>query len=108
MLKAMPVRSLDKIYFPAAMTSGRKLALDAMALCASSTEPVACVAPEAAAGHSTTIRVVELIAKAKACLRPGNACTGATCPLVLGFFDRLPLARAEKGAGQLRQPKESR
>ncbi|MBC7710076.1 MAG: ATP-dependent DNA helicase, partial [Rhizobacter sp.] len=101
MLKAMPVRSLDKIYFLAAKTSGRKLALDAMALCASSTEPVACVAPEHAAGHCTTIRVVELIAKAKACLHPGNACTGATCPLALGFFDRLPLARAEWVAGNL-------
>ena len=99
MLKAMPVRSLDKIYFLAAKTSGRKLALDAMALCARTTEPVARATSDDAAEPSATIRVVELIAKAKACLHPGNACTGATCPLALGFFDRLPLARAEWVAG---------
>ena len=33
MLKAMPVRRLDKIYFLSAKRSGRKLALDALAMC---------------------------------------------------------------------------
>lgn len=94
MLKAMPVRKLDKIYFLSAKTSGRQLALDALALCET---PQAADPPFSTQrdDHTPPLRVVELIAKAKACLHPGQACTGATCPLALGFFDRLPSARVE-------------
>ena len=94
MLKAMPVRKLDKIYFLSAKSSGRLLATEALERCkggssADKSEPHAAAKPHA------VIRVVELIAKAKACLHPGKACTGSTCPLAAGFFDRLPIARAE-------------
>ena len=83
MLKAMPVRTLDKIYFLSAKTSGRKLALDALALCdsAQTVDPAALKERDA---NNFPLRVVELIAKSKACLHPGQACTGATCPLALG------------------------
>ena len=94
MLKAMPVRKLDKVYFLSAKSSGRLLSTEALARCkgassAAKDEPASAVEPHA------VIRVVELIAKAKACLYPGKACTGSTCPLAAGFFDRLPVARAE-------------
>lgn len=93
MLKAMPVRELDKVYFLSAKSSGRLLATEALARCkgtpcAGKNDPTD---PEQA--HAA-IRVVELVAKAKACLYPGQACTGSTCPLAAGFFDRLPDARA--------------
>ncbi len=98
MLKAMPVRMLDKVYFLAAKTSGRQLALDAMARCAG-TKAFVAGDPPGDAEQRSPVRVVELIAKSKACLYPGQACTGATCPLAAGFFDRLPMARAEWVAG---------
>lgn len=94
MLKAMPARKLDKVYFLSAKSSGRLLATEALARCngASDTDKSALPAEVKPYG---VIRVVELIAKAKACLHPGKACTGSTCPLAAGFFDRLPSARAE-------------
>ena len=94
MLKAMPVRKLDKIYFLSAKTSGRKLALDALAMC-QAPRRVDAITITGSDEHTPPLRVVELIAKSKACLHPGQACTGATCPLALGFFDRLPSARVE-------------
>ncbi len=94
MLKAMPVRTLDKIYFLSAKTSGRKLALDALAMCQAN-RPIDPITVTERDVHNPPLRVVELIAKAKACLHPGQACTGAKCPLALGFFDRLPSARVE-------------
>ena len=88
MLKAMPVRKLDKVYFLSAKSSGRLLATEALARCsAAKSDPT-----DSVQGHAA-IRVVELVAKAKACLYPGKACTGSTCPLAAGFFDRLPVAR---------------
>ena len=67
MLKAMPVRALDKIYFLSAKTSGRKLALDALALCQANPriDPIAVTDSD---GHNPPLRPVERIAKAKACL----------------------------------------
>ena len=94
MLKAMPVRKLDKVYFLSAKSSGRLLATEALARCKSASQTAKNEPPSAAEPHAV-IRVVELIAKAKACLHPGKACTGSTCPLAAGFFDRLPVARAE-------------
>lgn len=100
MLKAMPVRALDKIYFLSAKTSGRQLALDALARCQAPPSRAA-IGPgldeqrEEPESCEPRLRVVQLIAKAKACLHPGQACTGETCPLARGYFDRLPAARAE-------------
>jgi len=93
MLKAMPVRKLDKVYFLSAKSSGRLLGVEALARCNVAPRVDKSDAADAAQAHAV-IRVVELVAKAKACLYPGQACTGATCPLAAGFFDRLGAARA--------------
>lgn len=80
-LKACPRQALDKVFFLAAKTSGRALALDALALIKNS----ATVLP---------LRVLELVAKDKACEHPDKACHGESCPLAKGFYDRLPCARS--------------
>jgi DNA excision repair protein ERCC-2 len=81
-LKAMPTERIDKLFFLVAKTSGRRLALDSLA--------------RLRAGDSgTRLRVLELVARDKACEFPQNACFGASCPLARGFYDRLPAAREE-------------
>ncbi|CAN7447071.1 ATP-dependent DNA helicase [Acidovorax sp. LjRoot129] len=81
LLKAAPAQRLDKVFFLAAKTSGRQTALDALARLADS-------AP------TLPLRVLELVARDKACEHPDNACHGESCPLAQGFYDRLPGARA--------------
>ncbi len=76
LLKAVPRQSLDKIFFLAAKTPGRQLALDAL-------EQL----------RARPLRVLELVARDKACEYPDNACHGESCPLAAGFYDRLPEAR---------------
>ncbi|MES2185198.1 MAG: ATP-dependent DNA helicase [Pseudomonadota bacterium] len=85
-LKACPPQGtqpgLDKLLFLTAKTSGRQVALDALAtLGASSPDPL-------------PLRVLELVARDKACEHPDKACHGESCPLAKGFYDRLPAARA--------------
>ncbi|WDG53149.1 ATP-dependent DNA helicase [Pseudomonas chlororaphis] len=80
MLKAMPGQQLDKLFFLTAKTPGRKLALDA-----------AQVLFERSPG--LPLRVLELVARDKACEHPELACHGESCPLAKGFYDRLPAAR---------------
>ena len=80
LLKACPTQQLDKVFFLAAKTPGRQLALDAMAL-------IKTAAP------GLPVRVLELVAKGKACEHPDKACHGDACPLAQGFYDRLPSAR---------------
>ena len=82
LLKAAAAQRIDKVFFLAAKTSGRQTALDALARLSGS----APVLP---------LRVLELVAREKACEHPGNACHGDSCPLAKGFYDRLPAARAE-------------
>lgn len=77
-LKACPGQGLDKLFFLAAKTSGRRLALDALATL----------------GRDQPLRVLELTARDKACEHPELACHGESCPLASGFYDRLPEARA--------------
>ena len=72
----------DKIFFLVAKTSGRALVLEAMRRLLTNTAPDA-------------IRVVELVARDKACERPGAECNGTSCPFAKGFYDRLPQARTE-------------
>jgi hypothetical protein len=79
-LKAAPKQELDKLFFLAAKTPGRQLALDAAATLKS--------------GASLPLRVLELAARDKACEHPDKACRGDSCPLAQGFYDRLPAARA--------------
>ncbi|AUG02505.1 ATP-dependent DNA helicase [Pseudomonas sp. 09C 129] len=80
MLKAMLGQQLDKLFFLTAKTPGRKLALDAA---------------EVLFEHSPglPLRVLELVARDKACEHPELACHGESCPLAKGFYDRLPAAR---------------
>ena len=81
LLKAMPAQQLDKLMFLTAKTPGRKLALDAtQVLYPRSTSP-------------SPLRVLELVARDKACEYPQYACHGESCPLAKGFYDRLPAAR---------------
>ncbi|WP_122663728.1 ATP-dependent DNA helicase [Pseudomonas viridiflava] len=80
MLKAVPTQQLDKVFFLTAKTPGRKLALDALTVIRTS-------APE------LKLRVLELVARDKACEHPDKACNGDSCPLAKGFYDRLPAAR---------------
>ncbi|HCR96942.1 MULTISPECIES: ATP-dependent DNA helicase [Halomonadaceae] len=86
MLTAMPRQQLDRIAFLTMKTPGRRLALDALAQLRSSVQ---------SAEHSdnSAPRVLELIAREKACEYPGTACHGDACPLAAGFYDRLPAAR---------------
>ncbi|MFL6675067.1 MAG: ATP-dependent DNA helicase [Massilia sp.] len=80
-LKAAPREKLDKVFFLAAKTPGRQLALDAAATIAGSRPGL-------------PLRVLELAARDKACEHPDKACHGESCPLARGFYDRLPQARA--------------
>ncbi|WP_082493759.1 ATP-dependent DNA helicase [Massilia sp. Leaf139] len=79
-LKAAPAQRIDKIFFLAAKTPGRQLALDAAGA-------IRAAAPE------LPLRVLELAARDKACEHPDKACHGDSCPLAQGFYDRLPAAR---------------
>lgn len=79
-LKAMPGQQLDRLFFLTAKTPGRRLALDAL--------------------HSlregniaTPLRVLEHVARDKACAHPEKSCHGESCPLAKGFYNRLPQAR---------------
>ncbi len=81
LLKASAQHKLDKIFFLAAKTSGRQLALDALSTIKNS-------------DASLPLRVLELVAKSSACEHPELACHGESCPLANGFYDRLAAARS--------------
>ena len=81
MLKAMVPQQLDKVFFLTAKTPGRRLALEALG-------------QVRAAQPDLPLRVLELVARDKACEHPDKACHGDSCPLARGFYDRLPGARA--------------
>ncbi|MBR9881094.1 MAG: ATP-dependent DNA helicase [Gammaproteobacteria bacterium] len=79
LLKAMPRQALDRAAFLTMKTTGRQLALAALA----QLDP----------GPLRKLRTLELIARDKACEHPQLACHGDSCPLAEGFYDRLPEAR---------------
>ena len=81
LLKACPGQGIDKVFFLSAKSSGRALALEALDT----------IAP---APSALPLRVLELVARDKACVHPDKACHGESCPLAQGFYDRLPAARA--------------
>jgi DNA excision repair protein ERCC-2 len=87
LLKACPGQQLDKVFFLAAKTSGRRLAFDALS--------------QVGAGKAWPLRVLELVARDKACEHPDKACHGDSCPLAKGFYDRLPAARQSAVAGRM-------
>jgi DNA excision repair protein ERCC-2 len=72
---------LDRVFFLTARTSGRRVALDALDRLGAGTPAL-------------PVRVLELVARDKACEYPDRACNGESCPLAKGFYDRLPAARA--------------
>ncbi|PYY79523.1 ATP-dependent DNA helicase [Pseudomonas sp. TKO26] len=80
MLKAMAPQQLDKLLFLTAKTPGRQLALDAARVLFAGQAGLA-------------LRVLELVARDKACEHPDKACHGESCPLAKGFYQRLPAAR---------------
>ncbi|MFO2463444.1 ATP-dependent DNA helicase [Pseudomonas sp. 15FMM2] len=80
LLKSMAPQQLDKVFFLTAKTPGRKLALDAVQVLHDSRADL-------------TLRVLELVARDKACEHLDKACHGDSCPLAKGFYDRLPAAR---------------
>lgn len=80
MLKALAPQQLDKVFFLTAKTPGRKLALDASQVLFDQTPTL-------------PLRVLEMVARDKACEHPDKACHGESCPLAQGFYDRLPAAR---------------
>ncbi|GHE22268.1 ATP-dependent DNA helicase [Halomonas urumqiensis] len=81
LLAAMPRHGIDRAMFLTMKTPGRRLALDALATLT------------AGSGREPSLRVLELVARDKACEFPGTACHGEACPLARGFYDRLPAAR---------------
>ena len=81
MLKACPGQAIDKVFFLTAKGSGRALALDAI-------DTLRRSAP------GLPLRVIELVARDKACEHPDKVCHGDSCPLARGFYDRLPAARS--------------
>lgn len=81
LLKASAEHKLDKVFFLAAKTSGRRMALDAV-------ETIRASAP------LLPLRALELVARDTACEHPDKACHGESCPLAQGFYDRLPAARS--------------
>lgn len=78
-LRAAPDQGTDRLLFLTARTTGRQLALDAL--------------QRLGAPHALPLRVLERVARDKACEHPDKACHGESCPLARGFFDRLPAAR---------------
>ncbi|GLK91382.1 DEAD/DEAH box helicase [Pseudomonas turukhanskensis] len=79
-LKAFPEQKLDRLFFLTAKTPGRRLALDALQTLRAQEPKIA-------------LRVLEHVARDKACEHPDKACHGDSCPLAKGFYDRLPAAR---------------
>jgi DNA excision repair protein ERCC-2 len=83
-LKALPSTRADRVFFLTARGTGRALALDAALAITHTNYPRRAGPP---------LRIVELVAREKACVHPDRACHGASCPLAAGFYDRLPAAR---------------
>jgi DNA excision repair protein ERCC-2 len=113
-LRAIPVASLDKLFYLTPKNSGKALAWhglekildqafvnDSIANQTANTDPIESESTSNFAITGTTIktkkplRVLELIAKEKACEFPDNECHPLSCPLALGFYDRLAPAREQ-------------
>ena len=80
-LRAAPAQGTHKLFYLTAKTPGRQLALHALQRL-----------------NAKPLRVLELVAREKACEHPSQACHGESCPLARGFYDRLAPAREEAAA----------
>ena len=79
-------QAMDKLFYLSAKSSGRHLALSALG-------PL--LKPQdAKSAQGSSLRVLELMAREKACEHPDKACHGSSCPLAQGFYDKLPRARS--------------
>lgn len=83
-------QTIDKLFYLSAKSSGRDLALRALTHLALKPGDAA-QRTDAAVRH---VRVLELMAREKACEHPDKACHGQSCPLAQGYYDKLPGARA--------------
>jgi DNA excision repair protein ERCC-2 len=81
LLQSLGANELDRIFFLTAKTPGRQIALEALS--------------QFAAQPDNQLRVLELIARDKACVNRQLACHPDSCPLARGFYDRLGAARDE-------------
>jgi DNA excision repair protein ERCC-2 len=90
LLKASPGQRLDKLFCLSAKGPGRGLALAALQTLR---EGFAVTPLPNDESPALPLRVLELIARDKACEHPGKACHGQSCPLAQGFYDKLPAAR---------------
>ena len=79
MLKALGEGKIDKVFYLTAKGTGRALALEGV---------------QKLSAVGARVRVLDLIARDKACATPGRQCNGESCPLARGFYDRLGDARA--------------
>ena len=82
-MRAYALGDIDRVFYLTARTTGRRLALDALAKLRSDT-----------GSDPPRLRVLELVSRDNACEHPDKACHGESCPLARGFYDRLPAARA--------------
>lgn len=82
-LHAMPVQQLDRVFYLTCRNTGKNLALDGLQHIVRTQD------------NEVPLRVLELSSLEASCDHPEAACHGDSCPLALGFFDRLPTARAE-------------
>ena len=94
-LRALPVQGIDKLAYLTCKGTGRDTALDAL-------QGLRAGMPGQA------LRVLVMVAKEQACEHPDKACHGQSCPLALGFYDRLPAARAQAVAEGWMDPSAQR
>src|SRR5258708_4695234 len=95
LLKACAADQVDRVFFLTAKTPGRALALDAIETLRASAGGDARTDKNAdkndtARSATLPLRVLELVARDKACEHPDKACHGESCPLARGFYDLLP------------------
>lgn len=83
-LKSMGINNNDRLFFLTARSTGRQLALDGLQR----------LFPNTHEGPAP-LRVLELIAKEKACEYPDTICHEDFCPLAADFYERLPAARLQ-------------
>ena len=90
-LRAMAERPLDRIAVLSGRTTAKRVALEAFAQIRAQHDPKA----------SMPLRVIEIVARERACEHPDKSCHGESCPLARGFYDRLAGARTEAAAADL-------
>jgi DNA excision repair protein ERCC-2 len=81
-LRAAAAAKIDRVFYLTAKGTGRQNAVTTVRRLFDSAPP-----PDAG------LRVIELVARERACEYPDRACNGDSCPLARGFYDRLPAAR---------------